>query len=96
MATPKLTLKNVKLYMTYDFDPEDCKICKSNLCAPTPQDLTDNSITKLDLFVIGGECGHIFHNKCINSLKKNNFASCPICNVVWRDKDYLKSNISVA
>jgi hypothetical protein len=95
MSAPTITLKNVELYMGYKFEPAECAICRSDLCAPTQQDLSDNNVSKFELVVIGGECGHVFHKKCINSLKKNNFASCPMCNVVWREKDYLKSDISI-
>jgi hypothetical protein len=93
---PTIVMKNIEVCIGYEFEQEDCKICRGSLSAPPLQDLNNDTKTKIEMVVISGRCGHIFHKKCIQELKKNNYLSCPQCNLVWKDEDALSCDIGIA
>jgi hypothetical protein len=90
---PVIKMNSLQVFLGYEFEQENCQICRSNLSAPPLSELTNNSQTKIDMTVLVGKCGHMFHKKCINEMKKNNFTSCPQCNLVWNEEDALSCEV---
>jgi hypothetical protein len=84
-VSPSITIKNVEVYSGYEFEQEDCKICRCSNSAPPLQDLNNDSKKNIEMSVILGKCGHMFHSSCIKDLNKNNFVSCQICKLVWKE-----------
>ena len=86
----------------YEGDPKGieqknyCKLCKKPLLTPPPQEYQINEKIngiKISRRLIKGECGDIFHDKCIkNSLNLKNI-SCPNCNTIWKYSKVLKTGI---
>jgi hypothetical protein len=94
---PEITITSAEIYIGYEFsnDSGNCKICRGSLLAPPLQELNNESKTKIEMTVSLGKCGHLFHKKCIHELKKNNYLSCPSCNVVWSEEDQLPCEIGI-
>lgn len=97
--SPVINVKHVNLFVGYVFKQENCTICRGNLSAPPASeynsDQTTNSIkSSIDCSVLLGKCDHMYHKKCIQSLKKNNYVSCPQCNVVWENSETLTCHVS--
>lgn len=56
---------------------------KECLCGSSLQFPTKSQIEKKNMFrnnILIGECGHAFHEQCINKQSKN---KCPNCEVIW-------------
>jgi hypothetical protein len=84
-TSPSITINKIQVWAGYEFDQEDCKFCRCSLSAPPLQDLNNNSKKNIEMCVAQGKCGHLFHKSCIKELSKNNFVSCQVCNLVWKE-----------
>ncbi len=94
---PTINMKSVNVWIGYEFDQECCQICRLSLQAPPLSELNNNEKSCIDMTVTVGNCDHIFHKICINELAKNgSVSSCPVCNLVWKEKANLRSEISIS
>ena len=93
---PTITIKNMEIYTGYEFNPDDCKLCRNSLMAPSLPDLNNEDLTQIEMLIIIGKCGHYFHKKCISNFQNTGYVSCPTCNVSWEVQDivncYLNDN----
>lgn len=67
----------------YNTQSDTCSICKNNLTEKSPNSLTDNSFMNKKSVIIKGKCGHVYHNDCIESWRKQGSNSCPECSTPW-------------
>lgn len=56
-----------------------CALCKSDIMAPTYNDLLNKNIrTRISV----GKCKHVFHEYCIDKHTQGDL-SCPLCKTPW-------------
>jgi len=88
-----LKIMSAKLFFTYDFKEDECQICRKKLCETSIIE-KDKTNFKTNNWNSVGTCGHVFHMSCIDSIKVNNFCSCPICNTTWKVKANVPCELS--
>jgi hypothetical protein len=93
-SNPNIEIKSIEIYMGYDFEQENCLLCRKSLSAPPIQDLNNEKKQLIDMTIISGKCGHLYHKKCINQFKKT-MMSCPQCNLVWNEEYLLSPEIKI-
>lgn len=91
-----LKFKSFDIWVGYEFEQDNCKLCHNPLSAPPMQELNNEDKQNIEMTVSVGKCGHIFHKSCIKDHKKNNSVSCPVCNLLWKEEDILRSEIGIA
>lgn len=99
----KINITNINLITNWDFigdprtqqDKHDCKLCRRPLIMPPLQEMevTDTKGVYITGKLSKGECGDIFHEKCINSMLNSGSTLCPNCNTQWNQSKILKSGI---
>ena len=84
-----IVVGDVLIYSIYndpgylDVSPDEmisCSICLNDEC--------EAKHTDLEQFVVGKDCEHYFHDKCIQQWKKvqkrlKKRSSCPMCRAIW-------------
>ncbi|KAL0234334.1 hypothetical protein PCE1_001370 [Barthelona sp. PCE] len=69
----------------YDVGYESCPVCKHPLMEPCSNCLSESENTTC--MVVWGECGHAYHNHCIQRwLDNGHKTACPLCQVKWEAK----------
>lgn len=61
---------------------DECTICRNNL----NEDSHTYQAKGLSSFVVIGECGHAFHQECLENWIKIN-PICPVCTLPWKFKE---------
>jgi hypothetical protein len=94
---PIITINNLQIHGSYEFEDNVCTLCRGSLIGPQLQDLQElhnNNKTLIEMKVVIGKCNHIFHRGCLQKLIKSGFLSCPTCKLVWEQQDECNSDLS--
>lgn len=84
MSKSRFNISNIKIMTSSRFNipfSDECSICRCNVNEDSPQ-FKSRGLTST---VIIGECGHAFHEECINGWLKIN-SICPFCSEKWVTK----------
>ena len=79
----ELKVKNIEIVLRWEMkcDTTICNICKNDLLFPSTKYLSESSDKYLviDAKLKQGQCMHIFHHDCIESLLDSGNINCPSC-----------------
>jgi hypothetical protein len=84
MSYPKITINDSKLFASFyypNITNDTCTICRVSLQGDSiyheeNKNYSGNTEKKNIIFI--GNCGHAFHDICMNKWKTNNI-KCPVC-----------------
>jgi RING-H2 zinc finger domain len=92
-----MQLTKLKLYagseITDKNNNKNCNLCRQQLNAPPFQYLSSgngNDINIINMDIVVGQCGDMFHKVCITEFNKTGNMSCPSCKFMWETKDTVK------